>query len=74
MICRFGGDEFLCSLAGLDANGARERFAQIGERLSNATGGATITVGFAERAANDTVQELIGRADTSLIETRHPEA
>ena len=74
VICRFGGDEFLCSLAGLDANGARERFAQIGERLSNATGGATITVGFAERAANDTVQELIGRADASLIETRHPEA
>ena len=30
VICRFGGDEFLCSLTGQDAGGARERFQQIG--------------------------------------------
>jgi diguanylate cyclase (GGDEF)-like protein len=70
VICRFGGDEFLCSLAGQDAEGARERFAQIGKRLSNATTGATITVGFAERAADDTVEILIGRADAALVEAR----
>ena len=30
VICRFGGDEFVCSLAGQDAAGARDRFQQIG--------------------------------------------
>ena len=71
VICRFGGDEFLCSLTGQDTDGARERFQQIGKRLSNATSGASITVGFAERTPEDTVDALVGRADAALIETRH---
>jgi diguanylate cyclase (GGDEF)-like protein len=71
VVCRFGGDEFLCSLTGPDADGARKRFQQIGERLSNASGGASITVGFAERNPDDTVDALVGRADAALIETRH---
>ena len=33
VICRFGGDEFVCSLAGQNADGARERFEQIPARL-----------------------------------------
>ena len=70
VICRFGGDEFLCSLTGQDAGGARKRFQQIGTRLSTATSGATISVGFAERAEDDTVEALVGRADAELIETR----
>ena len=70
VICRFGGDEFLCSLAGQDTDGARERFQQIGRRLSSATSGATITVGFAERTKDDTVAELVARADAAPIETR----
>ena len=70
VICRFGGDEFLCSLTGQDADGARERFQQIGTRLSTATSGATISVGFAERAEDDSVEALVARADAELIETR----
>jgi diguanylate cyclase len=71
VVCRFGGDEFLCSLTGPDADCARKRFQQIGERLSNAASGASITVGFAERNPDDTVDALVGRADAALIETRH---
>jgi diguanylate cyclase (GGDEF)-like protein len=71
VICRFGGDEFLCSLAGQDTDGARKRFQQIGKRLSRATSGASITVGFAERNPDDTVDTLVGRADAALIQTRH---
>jgi hypothetical protein len=37
VICRFGVDEFLCSLAGQDADGAPARF--------HATSGATISLG-----------------------------
>jgi diguanylate cyclase len=71
VVCRFGGDEFLCSLTGPDADGARKRFQQIGERLSNAASGASITVGFAERNPDDTVDALVGRADAALVVTRH---
>ena len=75
VICRFGGDEFVCSLAGQDADGARDRFEQIGTRLSEARSGATISVGFAERGEDDTLKDLIGRADSALIAARHrPEA
>ena len=70
VICRFGGDEFLCSVAGQDADGARERFREIGTRLADKTSGATITVGFAERTEDDTLEGLIARADAALIETR----
>jgi diguanylate cyclase (GGDEF)-like protein len=71
VICRFGGDEFVCSLAGQDLDGARDRFRQIGTRLSEARSGATISVGFAERGADDTLKGLIGRADSALITTRN---
>jgi diguanylate cyclase (GGDEF)-like protein len=76
VICRFGGDEFVCSLAGQDLDGARERFQQIGTRLSEASSGATISVGFAERGEDDTLEGLIGRADSALIGSRNrrPEA
>ena len=75
VICRFGGDEFVCSLAGQDLDGARDRFRQIGTRLSEARSGATISVGFAERGEDDTLKGLIGRADRALIGGRtRPEA
>jgi diguanylate cyclase (GGDEF)-like protein len=74
VICRFGGDEFLCSLADQDASGASERFQQIGTRLSDLTSGATITVGFAERRKDDTLQGLIARADATLLAIRRRRA
>jgi diguanylate cyclase (GGDEF)-like protein len=70
VIARFGGDEFVCSLAGQDAGGAQERFEQIRTRLSDEKRGATIAVGFAERGAEDTLDELIDRADTAMIQAR----
>jgi diguanylate cyclase (GGDEF)-like protein len=70
VIARFGGDEFVCSLAGQDTSGARERFEQIRTRLSDEKRGATIAVGFAERGTEDTLDELIDRADTAMIQAR----
>ena len=39
VICRFGGDDYVCSLAGQDLNGARDRFEQIAVRLAEASNG-----------------------------------
>jgi diguanylate cyclase (GGDEF)-like protein len=74
VICRLGGDEFVCSLAGQNADGARDRFQQIRTRLADIANGATISVGFAERGADDTIEGLIGRADTALIGARRNRA
>jgi GGDEF domain-containing protein len=70
VICRFGGDEFVCSLAGQDVDGADERFQQIQAHLGTTSPDARITVGFAERGAADTLADLIDRADQGLIAVR----
>jgi diguanylate cyclase (GGDEF)-like protein len=75
VICRFGGDEFVCSLAGQDVGAAGKRFEQIRTRLNKASPAAKITVGFAERDENDTLEGLIARADQALLGIRtHPAA
>jgi diguanylate cyclase (GGDEF)-like protein len=74
VIVRYGGDEFVCSLSGPDAAGARDRFDQIAAHLARTTKGATFTVGLAERLHEDSLEELINRADAAMIETRrHPD-
>ena len=75
VIARFGGDEFVCSLSGQDAAGAGERFEQIRTSLSQAARRATITVGLAECAKEESLEQLIARADATMINARqHPEA
>jgi diguanylate cyclase (GGDEF)-like protein len=70
VIARFGGSEFVCSLSGHDAAWVRERFAQISDQLADTTNGATVTVGIAQRQAEDTLDELIGRAQTARMKPR----
>ena len=60
----------MCSLSGQDAGGARERFEQIRATLADVASGATITFGLAERGTEDSLEQLIRRADTAMIETR----
>ena len=73
VIVRYGGDEFVCSLSGADVAGARDRFDHIAAQLARTAEGATFTVGLAERLEEDSLDELIQRADAAMIETRrHP--
>lgn len=70
VIARFGGDEFVCSLAGQDAARARERFDQISLRLARGETCGSFTVGLTERRDKDSVDDLIARADEAMRQTR----
>ncbi len=70
VIARAGGDEFVCAMSGYDVAGVEERFRLISDRLAAAAAGATIAVGLAERRPDDTLDDLIRRADRAMSETR----
>lgn len=67
---RFGGDEFVCSLAGQDVTSAEQRFEQISAQLAEGPNGPTFTVGVAERRADESLAELIIRADAAMLNAR----
>jgi diguanylate cyclase (GGDEF)-like protein len=69
-IVRVGGDEFLCAVAGVDLGQAEERFIAIRDSLAETTSGATVSVGLAELGDQDTLADLIERADAALLEFR----
>jgi diguanylate cyclase (GGDEF)-like protein len=74
MACRYGGDEFMCLMPGIDAADARERFESALRQLAARAGVGelpddviTFTVGLASapRHGSD-VAALIGAADAAL--------
>lgn len=72
LIVRLGGDEFVCGLSGLGLAETIQRFERVNADL--AMDQASITVGFAELEAGDSLVKLIARADEALYEKRKPRA
>ncbi len=70
VIVRYGGDEFVCSLTGQDTAGARRRFEQIAAHLTRTANDSTFTVGLAERQPEDSLDDLVRRADAAMIGSR----
>ena len=70
VIMRYGGDEFVCSLAGERPAGIRERFDEIANRIVESTEGASITVGLAQWVHQESVDEVIARADEAMLGAR----
>jgi diguanylate cyclase (GGDEF)-like protein len=69
-IVRFGGDEFVCALSKIDLDEARKRFSVINDGLASGTGETAISVGLAGLRPEDTLNDLIQRADAALIKAR----
>jgi len=66
-IVRYGGDEFVCGLSGVDPESVERRFGAIDRALQDAVG-VGITVGLASLPPNDTLDKLISRADAALLD------
>ena len=69
LIIRYGGDEFLCGVADLSLAAASERFRLINADLAT-HGGSSVSVGLAALDSNDTLEDLIDRADAVLFAER----
>ena len=69
-IVRYGGDEFVCSFAGVDGDAVQARFDEIVAVLDDRDGACSMSVGLATYRTEDTLQSLIERADAALIRRR----
>jgi diguanylate cyclase (GGDEF)-like protein len=69
-VVRWGGDEFICAISDADLEYAHNRFEEIRLALAE-KGGAPVSVGLAVLEEGDTLETLIERADSALLEARH---
>jgi diguanylate cyclase (GGDEF)-like protein len=67
---RWGGDEFICALSDVTLAVAPRRVAAIQHALDARRPGATLSAGFAELQADDTLESLMARADSALYRAR----
>ena len=65
-VVRYGGDEFICALAGTDPDDASRRFAEIQDELARDYDDAGISVGVVELGPDETLDDLIVRGDAAL--------
>ncbi len=70
LIIRYGGDEFACVIAGLNAADATKRLDLVNAALAEAADPASVTVGVAGLQPTDSTQDLLDRADAALYRER----
>ncbi len=70
LIIRYGGDEFVCAISGLNMADAARRMAFVNLALAAAPEHGSVTVGLAELRPYDSPQDLVARADTALYRER----
>ena len=71
---RYGGDEFVCVLSNVDVAEAHARFDHVNVVLASRLVPGSISVGVAEAQADETVEDLVARADEIMFlgrESRH---
>ena len=69
-VVRYGGDEFICALAGADPTEATARFDEIQAELGREHDEAGISVGVVELRDDESLDDLIVRGDAALYEAK----
>ena len=70
LLIRYGGDEFVCAIAGMTTAEAATRFAGVNTSLAMTPGRGSGTVGLAEMRRSDSPCDLVARADAALYRKR----
>jgi diguanylate cyclase (GGDEF)-like protein len=73
IMVRYGGDEFVCAMPGAEVEDARRRLSDIRSTSAGPPNGASFSFGLAELHANETLDELLARADRQMYEHRAEE-
>jgi diguanylate cyclase (GGDEF)-like protein len=71
LVVRYGGDEFLCVVPDARTDAVRRQLDEAWARLAATPGGGSFSVGFAELGPNDSIQDLIQRADAACLYQRY---
>lgn len=71
LIVRLAGDEFLCAMSNMTIIEARDRFSAIAGALAATSEAGALRTGFAQLTSDESAAELIARADSQLIASRH---
>ena len=69
-VVRYGGDEFICALAGANLQEAVARFVEVQAELAREHGEAGISVGVVELTGDESLDDLITRGDAALYEAK----
>lgn len=70
LLIRYGGDEFVCAISGMNAGEAKTRFAGVNANLAASPEHGSVTVGLAEMRLDDSPGALVARADAALYRKR----
>ena len=68
-VLRYGGDEFVAGLGGMEVDAVAQRFESIEESVEQEVG-VGFSVGLAELQPDETLEHLIARADARLLEAK----
>ena len=68
-VVRYGGDEFVCGLGGVDLDEVQRRFDAIDRSVQHDVG-TGISVGLAALRADETLDQLLARADAALLDVK----
>ncbi len=69
-IVRYGGDEFVCALAGTGEADTHRRFEDIKTAIAREHPGASISVGIAQLRPAETLADVLARGDAALYAAR----
>jgi len=70
VVVRYGGDEFVCGLPHAGLAQATGRVDQVSAQLDAAVPGASVTAGFAALREDDSLEDVLRRADEDMYSNR----
>jgi diguanylate cyclase (GGDEF)-like protein len=73
LLIRYGGDEFLCVLVDQTIASARDRVASVKATLAASAEPASVAIGLAQLRRDESLDDLIQRADAELYRGRRPQ-
>ncbi|MEA2686027.1 MAG: hypothetical protein QOE93_1222 [Actinomycetota bacterium] len=70
LIIRYGEDELVCVVSGLNLADVTDRLALVRAALPKTPAPSSVTVGLAEMEPDESPEDLVGRADAALYRER----